>query len=188
MLLLEHLNYSLQLPENTLANLHRLNVKSGDQIRFIRAPPQPPSDRRASIGAHTDFGSITILFNRIGGLQIPSSRSKEGMEWEYVRPLPGHCLVNLGDAMVKLTNGILKSSIHRVVSPPGEQESATRTSLVYLARPEDEVLLKPVQGSALIDAVEVETTETMTSKVWISKRATRSEKTSGTEVGRWEEI
>ena len=35
--------------------------------------------------------------------------------------LAGHAIVNLGDAMVNFTNGLLRSNIHRVVSPPGEQ-------------------------------------------------------------------
>ena len=43
---------------------------------------------------------MTILFNRLGGLQVLPPG--EGAEWCYVKPLAGHAIVNLGDAMVKV--------------------------------------------------------------------------------------
>ncbi|KAK0513435.1 hypothetical protein JMJ35_004421 [Cladonia borealis] len=139
-LLLSHLNTHLRLPPSTLQNLHRLHHLSGDQVRFVKAPPQDPSDSRTALGEHTDFGSITILFNRLGGLQVLPPG--ENAEWVYVRPLEGDAIVNLGDAMVKFTNGLLRSNLHRVVAPPGGQKGETRFSVVYFNRPEDEVLLR----------------------------------------------
>jgi len=61
---------------------------------------------------------------------------EEGEHWCYVRPLEGHCIINLGDALVKFTKGVLRSNIHRVVSPPGGQAGTTRYSLVYFSRAE----------------------------------------------------
>ncbi|PGG95268.1 hypothetical protein AJ79_10157 [Helicocarpus griseus UAMH5409] len=164
------LNEHLQLPPSTLANLHRLNAVSGDQVRMIKAPPQPPDDRRTALGQHTDFGSVTVLFNRVGGLQIlPPGRDAE---WCYVRPLPGHAIINLGDAMVKFTNGLLRSNIHRVVSPPGSQAETTRYSLVYFSRPEEDVILKRLQGSDCIPPLAPgEEEEEIKSKDWIIRRA-----------------
>jgi isopenicillin N synthase-like dioxygenase len=169
-LVLDLLNEHLELPPSTLSNLHRIQQISGDQVRFIRAPPQPKDDRRTALGEHTDFGSVTVLFNRVGGLQILPPG--EDAEWCFVRPLPGHAIVNLGDAMVKFTNGLLRSNIHRVVSPPGPQADCTRYSLVYFSRPEDSVLLKRLEGSSRIpplaaDAVE----EDINSADWIIRRA-----------------
>jgi isopenicillin N synthase-like dioxygenase len=143
-LLLTHLNTHLALPEGTLPSLHRQTALSGDHIRFIKAPPQPQNDLRIAMGEHTDFGSVTILFNRVGGLQVLLPHSQE---WSYVKPLPGHCIVNLGDAMVRFTNGLLRSNLHRVVAPPGEQVGWTRYAVVYFARPGDEVPLRRVEGS-----------------------------------------
>lgn len=118
----------------------------------MKAPPQPRDDERVALGEHTDFGSVTVLFNRLGGLQVllPSTGDDNGGEgggggkgeWLYIRPLPHHCIINLGDALVKFTNGLLRSNIHRVISPPGEQAGETRYSVVYFCRPEDEVLLR----------------------------------------------
>jgi isopenicillin N synthase-like dioxygenase len=145
--LLEHLTTHLDLPTGTLTALHDQRTISGDHVRFIKAPPQPSDDLRTAMGQHTDFGSVTILFNRVGGLQVLPPGSSE---WCYVRPLPGHCIVNLGDAMVKFTNGLLRSNLHRVVAPPGEQVGCTRYALVYFARPGDEVPLRRVEGSSVI--------------------------------------
>lgn len=152
-------------------------------------------DRKLALGEHTDFGSMTVLFNRLGGLQIlPPS----GREWCYVKPLKGHCIVNLGDAMVKFTAGVLRSNIHRVVNPPGEQGDYTRMSLVYFARPEDDVLLKVLEGSDMIDErrsqhVKFAGEEHVTAKEWILRRAMgkRSDgdwkKSGGTEGDRLKE-
>lgn len=172
--ILRHLETHLHLPPETLTSLHRQMQISGDQVRFVKSPPQSPSDMRTALGKHTDFGSITILFNRLGGLQIlpPPSLTQigQGPQWTYVKPLPGHCIVNLGDAMVKFANGLVRSNIHRVVSPPGEQAKETRYSLVYFARPEDDVILKRLEGSDIIPELEGEEEE-INSKEWIKKQA-----------------
>ena len=182
--ILNQLNTHLHLPPSTLENLHRQTAISGDQVRLVRSPPQPPSDLKTALGKHTDFGSITILFNRLGGLQIlpPPSLVPVGQEpqWTYVKPLSGHCIVNLGDAMVKFTNGLLRSNIHRVVSPPGEQAKETRYSIVYFSRPEDEVILRRLEGSDIIPELEEgDKDEEMNSKEWIKLQAMGLRKVNG---------
>jgi isopenicillin N synthase-like dioxygenase len=187
-----------------LPALHRLRATSGDQIRFVRAPPQEQSTKGVALGEHTDFGSVTVLFNRLGGLQVrlpegidavpPSEGEGDGEAgeterrlcqdgWCYVKPLPGHCIVNLGDALVKFSNGQLRSNIHRVVAPPGRQGEVTRYSLVYFCRPEDDVVLRSLVGSG------EEESEQVTAKEWILRRALGRrekggwEKSGGTEEG-----
>jgi isopenicillin N synthase-like dioxygenase len=49
-----------------------------------------------------------------------------------------------GDAMVKFTNGALKSAKHRVVPAPGERAGLDRYSVVYFVRPHNDALMKPV--------------------------------------------
>ncbi|EME84735.1 uncharacterized protein MYCFIDRAFT_41980 [Pseudocercospora fijiensis CIRAD86] len=172
-MILGRLEKRLGLPEGRLRDLHRLQAVSGDQVRWVKSPPQDIDDRRAALGEHTDFGSVTVLFNRLGGLQVLPPETEE---WAYVKPLKGHCVVNLGDAMVKFTAGILRSNMHRVVNPPGEQENGTRYSLVYFNRPGDEVVLKVLEGSEMIDAKrrenpQVESGEEINAKEWILRRA-----------------
>jgi len=151
----------------------------------VRAPPQEPSLKGVALGEHTDFGSVTVLFNRLGGLQVKLPKGIEPVApsgsfpapsevenrlcrdgWTYVKPLPGHCVINLGDALVKFSSNTLRSNIHRVVAPPGEQGSATRYSLVYFCRPGDDVILK-----SMVEGGDVEGEEEVTAKEWILRRA-----------------
>lgn len=138
------------------------------------------------MGAHTDFGSVTILMNRLGGLQIlpPTALMSElgqghlsKPEWVYVKPLPGHAIVNMGDAMVKFSSGLLRSNIHRVVTPPSPQDAATRYSLVYFCRPCDDVSLVTIHEGRIREWL-VETgkgeageEEQVSAKDWIRDKA-----------------
>ncbi|MCJ1290368.1 hypothetical protein MMC34_001904 [Xylographa carneopallida] len=175
--LLTHLTHHLHLPPNTLPALHRLARPSGDQVRLLKAPPQDPSTLpQPALGEHTDFGSLTLLFNRVGGLQVlpppPPGAPHQQPEWLFVRPLPGCAVVNLGDAMAMFTAGVLRSSVHRVVGPPGEQAAVSKYSVVYFARPEDEVLLRRLGGGDVIPALrEGEVEEEVRSKDWVLRRA-----------------
>ncbi|EJT98998.1 Clavaminate synthase-like protein [Dacryopinax primogenitus] len=167
-LMLGIFNDQLGLPAGTLQNLHRLKAESGDHVRFLTAPPQPPEERGVNAGAHTDFGSLTVLFNWLGGLQVQLPGTTN---WTYVRPVPGCAIVNLGDAMVKFTAGLLRSNIHRVVTPPGRQAEETRYSLVYFSRPEDTVPLQRLKGGLIDEQPHTNTPEeALTSKQWILKR------------------
>jgi isopenicillin N synthase-like dioxygenase len=150
--------------------MHRIDHKSGDQVRLIKAPAQPTSDDSLRLTEHTDFGSVTVLFNRVGGLQVLPPG--EDAEWSYVKPLPGHCIVNLGDSLVKFTNGLLRSNIHRVISSPGAQADLTRYSVVYFSRPEDDIVLKRLEGSSVIPPLPAGVVEDeVNSKDWVSRRA-----------------
>ncbi|GMK57926.1 hypothetical protein CspeluHIS016_0407600 [Cutaneotrichosporon spelunceum] len=168
-LLLTQLNKRLGLPEGTLANMHRISQSSGDHIRFTHNPPQPFVERVAKRGEHTDFGSLTLLFNWLGGLQI---RHPATEEWVYVRPIPGSPVVNLGDAMVTFSAGILRSNVHRVVPAPGEQAGMERCSLVYFTRPEDDVIMKRLQGGIIDAQPATEEGGEMTALEWWMGRGT----------------
>jgi isopenicillin N synthase-like dioxygenase len=190
---------SSKQPEGGFSALHRLDAISGDQVRFVHAPPQTKShlDPGVALGAHTDFGSVTILFNRLGGLQVqlpsnispdqPTSSTPSMSEtetklcqdnWAYVRPLPGHAIVNLGDALVKFSGTRVRSNIHRVVPAPGEQGKLTRWSLVYFCRPEDDVVLEDLTREGKAEG-EAEAEEKVTAKEWILRRALGRRKADG---------
>ncbi len=186
--LLTHLNDKLGLPPNTLEPYHALDLPSGDHIRVVHSPVQASSDLRTALGAHTDFGSLTLLFNRLGGLQVllpPNIRAENTLEdgggeerktgtWAYVRPLPGHAVINMGDALVKFTGGVLRSNIHRVASPPGKQSQTERYSLVYFMRPGDNVKLHRLEGGVIpkMTAEEKAVEEDVTALQWINDKAT----------------
>lgn len=136
------------------------------------------------MGGHTDFGSLTVLFNRLGGLQVlpptsPPSDPDDNEAWKYVRPLPGHAIINLGDAMVKFSAGLLRSNVHRVVPPPGREGGRERYSLVYFSRPEDGVLLRRLESSVIPPLGEGEVEEAVRSEEWVIRRAMESRRGKG---------
>jgi isopenicillin N synthase-like dioxygenase len=148
-LLLNLFNESLGLPEGTLASLHQLRAMSSDAVRIIRAPPMPRDERDSIVlREHTDYGSLALVYNTLGGLQVLPPG--EGTTYVYVEPLPGHLIVNVGDALEKFTNGLLRANMHRVVPPPGAQGDYLRHSLVYFLRPNDDINLKRIEGSKRI--------------------------------------
>ncbi|KAH8812916.1 oxidoreductase [Xylogone sp. PMI_703] len=170
--ILKALANQLNLPEQKLASLHRIAEPSGDQVRITYAPPSPANseedEQKRKLGEHTDFGSLSLLFNRLGGLQVlPPNET----EWRYVLPVKGHAIINLGDAMVKFTNGLFRSNIHRVVKPPGAQGSLTRVSLVYFMRPEDNAILGRLEGSSSIPSLTAgKEEEKILARDWIQRR------------------
>jgi isopenicillin N synthase-like dioxygenase len=174
-MILSILEAKLHLPPSALTNLHRIAAPSGDHVRFTRSPPlssELAMEKQHATPAHTDFGSVTILLNWLGGLQIwtPETRGDiDRGQWAYVQPLPGHAIVNLGDAMVKFTNGILNSGRHRVLPAPGEQGKLIRYSIVYFVRPEDDVHLRVLDSPGIPEGDPNE--ETFTAKEWIIKKA-----------------
>ncbi len=127
----------------------------------------PSIDLRA--GAHSDYGSITLLFQRRNepGLEIQTPWNTWhsvpvypcGTESDVSPPI----LVNIGDLLSYWTNGLLKSAVHRVVTvnksgaEKGAEEGSgggmageagtvvsDRYSIAYFCHPVDETPLEPV--------------------------------------------
>lgn len=134
-----------------------MDLPSGTNLRMLHYPPQPDDDRRTSFLGHTDIGTLTILFNITGGLQLlpPGADPQDESSWVYVQPVPGCAIVNLGDAMVEWSAGVLRSNMHRVAFAPGEQGTVSRYSLAYLVRPDGEAPMKKLFGvGSLIPGLE----------------------------------
>ena len=94
----------------------------GDTMYHLRLIHYPPMERltpepgQLGCGAHTDYGTLTLLADDgVGGLQV---RQRSG-EWIDVSVPDGHLVVNLGDLMAIWTNDRWVSNPHRVVNPPG---------------------------------------------------------------------
>ncbi|KAI5811089.1 hypothetical protein DFH27DRAFT_475060 [Peziza echinospora] len=128
---------------------------SGSILRLLYYPALsesedyiPGVDIRA--GAHTDYGSLTLLFQRPGqgGLEIlppggggwkPVPVTPEG----YSGPPP--ILVNLGDLLSYWTAGLLRSTVHRVIFPENARKGGEdRYSMAYFCHPIDTTPLVPV--------------------------------------------
>jgi len=172
MTLLNVLNDRLGLPESTLAKKHSTEEFSGSEARCIKSLEKMSEDHRA-IGAHTDFGSLSFLHNRLGGLQVLVPGTEK---WQYIKPLPGHAVCNLGDAMALFSGGILKSITHRVVTPPGAQANYERWSLAFFTRPGNSVILEaladqsPMIAEAIANVPENKFRTGSTALEWFSRR------------------
>ncbi|MEI6537261.1 MAG: 2-oxoglutarate and iron-dependent oxygenase domain-containing protein [Verrucomicrobiaceae bacterium] len=97
---------------------------------------KPPAEGQLRAGAHTDFGTMTILRpdNAPGGLEV---MPKSG-EWMPARPAPGSLVINIGDLMARWTNDRWVSTLHRVVNPPRDIVSGTeRLSIGFFHQPDD---------------------------------------------------
>ena len=84
------------------------------------------------IGAHTDFDTLTMLFQRVGqgGLEVCPGReatSEFGSAdaWYPVPPVEDAITVNIGDMLMAWSDGRLKSNLHRVKAPgPNDYQGA----------------------------------------------------------------
>ncbi|KAI0469647.1 Clavaminate synthase-like protein [Xylariaceae sp. FL0804] len=140
----------LELPEDHFQRCHRYGARSDCHLRYMKYHRRSAADNAALgdvwVRGHTDFGSLTLLFRQpVAALQV---QTPEG-GWRWVRPYPASITVNLADSLEFLTNGFLKSSIHRVVAPPPDQADVDRLGVLYFVRPEDDVELRPVASAVL---------------------------------------
>lgn len=141
----------LSLPADTFSSLQSPTKPSGTALRMIKSFASPRAeDQRTSMVHHTDFGTITLLANLLGGLQVlnPDADASDENAWSWVRPQPGCLIVNLGDALVQWTGGLLRSNVHRIRYPPGEQVYHDRYSFAVLGRPELNASMKRMVGPA----------------------------------------
>jgi isopenicillin N synthase-like dioxygenase len=111
-------------------------------LRLLHYPPvlksvfeNNPDQVRA--GEHSDYGSITLLFqDNTGGLEVKSPRST----WVHATPIPDTIIVNAGDLLSRWSNDEIKSTKHRVIQPPAREGDESdmypaRYSMVYFCNP-----------------------------------------------------
>ena len=112
-------------------------------LRLLHYPPVDPkvfqvNPGQVRAGEHSDYGSITLLFQDArGGLQV---RSPSGV-FVDATPIEGTVVVNAGDLLARWSNDTIKSTVHRVVEPPGKRgkgegiEYPARYSIAYFCNP-----------------------------------------------------
>jgi isopenicillin N synthase-like dioxygenase len=124
---------ALKLPEDHFAGFIDAPISA---LRALNYPEQtrPPKPGQLRAGAHTDYGSLTILLPEEGsrGLEI---LTPDGA-WAPVPPMPGAFVINIGDLMARWTNDRWVSTLHRVVNPsPEEGGLSRRQSLAFFHQP-----------------------------------------------------
>ncbi|KAK6594885.1 2OG-Fe oxygenase family protein [Botrytis cinerea] len=133
---------------------------TGCILRLLYYPSLPPnSDYQPDVdiraGAHSDYGSITLLFQRPSqpGLEILPPSSSSEPKWTPVPIQPPTTendpsppiLVNIGDLLSHWTNNLLVSTVHRVIFPKSlPTEIADRYSIAYFCHPVGTTVLESV--------------------------------------------
>jgi isopenicillin N synthase-like dioxygenase len=141
----------LGLPRDYFASKHNRHAASGTIMRLLYYPASSATTMTSGevrAGAHTDYGSLTLLFQNPGqsGLEVrnpvtgqfdavpaPTSDSEDA-------ELP--ILVNVADQLTLWTAGQLKSAVHRVTS----SYQGDRYSIAYFCHPDDDTSLAPIAG------------------------------------------
>jgi isopenicillin N synthase-like dioxygenase len=139
----------LNLAENYFDN----KIKDGNSIlRPIHYYPiddpaaVPPDAVRAA--EHGDINLITLLMGASAdGLQVLRRDGK----WIPITALPDQLVVNVGDMLERLTNKMLKSTIHRVVNPPSQLMNIPRFSIPFFMHPRSEMSLGALSGCVNVE-------------------------------------
>jgi isopenicillin N synthase-like dioxygenase len=100
----------------------------------------------ARISAHTDFGLCTLLFqDKVGGLEIDP---RHDGTFVPASPIENTVLINIADLLVRFTNGRVKSTMHRVVSPSLDRFKGdvlpARFSIPFFVHPDPETTIDPI--------------------------------------------
>jgi isopenicillin N synthase-like dioxygenase len=88
-------------------------------LKLIRYPGRDAVAGTQGVGPHKDAELLTLLLqDSQGGLQV---RPAAG-DWIDVPPKPGTLVVNVGELLELASDGYLKATLHRALSPPGGTE------------------------------------------------------------------
>lgn len=126
---------ALDLSTDFIVNQHN---QQNNILRLLHYPPIDATEHKHSLraGAHTDYGSLTLLFQEAGscGLEV---QDRDG-NWIAAPAIADTVLVNTGDLMERWTNGLFRSTNHRVVIPTDDQATHSRYSAAFFCHPNDD--------------------------------------------------
>jgi isopenicillin N synthase-like dioxygenase len=132
--------------------LHYVPGGGATAAEKARALDDPQGEVRC--GCHSDYGSLTFLFqDDVGGLQVLRPRSSADEERSFINVLPveGCVVVNCGDLMQFWTDSYCRSAQHRVVTPrdplTGQLRHVERFSFAYFMHPVDDMVIVPVHSA-----------------------------------------
>ena len=132
--------------DNNLRLLHYPSVKKSI---FKLNPGQ------VRAGEHSDYGSITLLFqDTTGGLEVKSPQGT----WVRATPIENTIVVNAGDLLSRWSNDRIRSTRHRVIQPPPKPEDMedaddsnamfpARYSIAYFCNPNFDRWIEALPGT-----------------------------------------
>ncbi|KAK9834460.1 hypothetical protein WJX74_002175 [Apatococcus lobatus] len=155
--LLRALAISLGRDEHEFAE--PFDIDSEENPSFLAWNWYPPVNEAAAKGpprlhAHADMDIITLLYQRTGdcGLEIAPGKDVEenpdlhkvgniwnavpvAKHWTPLDPIEGCITVNIGDGLQWWTDGLFKSTYHRVRAPKDGDNKGSRMSMPYFVNP-----------------------------------------------------
>ena len=121
-------------------------VRDGNSVmRLLHYPAQDePTGNHIRAGAHEDINTITLLLGaEEAGLEL---KTRDG-RWIPVSPKPGELVINIGDMLQRLTNGVLRSTSHRVVNPAPDRASHARYSMPFFLHFRPDFVIEALPGT-----------------------------------------
>lgn len=108
---------ALSLPQESFDRLY--GDQPNEHIKLMRYPGQAPQQSNQGVGAHKDSGFLSFLLqDRQAGLQVEIEEGR----WIDALPLENTLVVNIGELLELATNGYLRATVHRVLSPQAGNE------------------------------------------------------------------
>jgi isopenicillin N synthase-like dioxygenase len=93
-------------------------------VKLIRYPGRDAGEDDQGVGAHKDSGLLSLIYqDGQGGLQVEGATG-----WIDAAPRPDAFVVNIGELLELASDGFLRATVHRVVSPPAGRD---RISLAF---------------------------------------------------------
>ncbi|KAF2636554.1 Clavaminate synthase-like protein [Massarina eburnea CBS 473.64] len=141
-MILDAISEGLGLARDTLRKMH---AKQHNELRCTHYPTvqRDAFSHSTRIAAHTDFGTITLLFqDHVGGLQVEFP-DDSGEFAPIASGGPHECILNVGDCLRQWTG--IRSARHRVDLPDGAKNVVEeRFSIAYFAKPDRDASLHPL--------------------------------------------
>ncbi|MFM0736366.1 2OG-Fe(II) oxygenase family protein [Paraburkholderia xenovorans] len=108
---------ALEQPADAFETVYR--DTPNQHIKIIRYPGRDAAQSDQGVGAHKDSEFLSFLLQDTqAGLQVATDDGR----WIDAVPLPNTFVVNIGELLELATNGYLRATVHRVVSPPAGRE------------------------------------------------------------------
>ncbi|KAL5764424.1 hypothetical protein ACOSP7_016785 [Xanthoceras sorbifolium] len=128
-------------PDNT-----KINALIGFKlVNMNYYPTCPDPNLTVGVGRHSDMGALTVLLqDGIGGLYVKVEEDIEHVgkkgEWMEIPPVDGALVINVGDALQIISNGMYKSAEHRVRTT----STKSRVSIPVFTMPKPTEKIRPL--------------------------------------------